>query len=57
MLPLVAVVPEKCMDVLAVIELLGATDRERAERLGISRPQVTNILNKQLGPCTMVHAT
>jgi transcriptional regulator with XRE-family HTH domain len=48
MLRLFAVVGN--VDVLETMKSLGETHEEIARRLGISRPQATNILNGQFRP-------
>lgn len=47
MLRLFALIPN--VDVIAAMKTFGATHQEIADRLGLSRPQVTNILSGQFG--------
>jgi hypothetical protein len=41
-------------DLIETMKTLGSTHRAIAERIGISRPQVTNIINRQFGPSSSV---
>jgi predicted transcriptional regulator len=41
-------------DIIETMKTLGPTHQVIAERIGISRAQVTNIINRQFGPSSSV---